>query len=726
MTGDRATTDERALTGDRATTGGLGTTGDHAMTGDLGTTGRRGRAVRPAALLLGAVVLAVLVTAVGLGAGGGAGGGQSVPGIEDAGTLTAWGLPIARVVGDMAAAATVGALLLASVLLPGGRRLGAAQLRYVAVAVVAAAVWALAAAALLVLTLSDLFAQPVGAVLDPAVVADFVVTDARGRAYAAVTGGGLVVATLGLGITTVRWARAALALALAGVLPPAFTGHSAASANHDAAVTSLALHVTGVAVWAGGLTFLVIAALRRENGLGVAARRFSVLAGAAFLAVAASGLVSAVVRLPSPGLLFSSAYGRMLVLKVLALAVLGGLGRWHRRRTLRSLDLGTRRPFLRIATGEVLIMAAATGLAVALSRTPAPGGGGAEPTRAEELLGFPMPPPLGDFPWTPLFTQWHFDPLFAFGSAAAALLYLAGVRRLRARGDAWPVGRTVSWLAGLAVTVLATMSGLAVYGKAMMSVHMGQHMVLAMTVPILLVLGAPATLALRALPTAAKDGPDGPREVLLRLLHSPWVRLVSHPVVASALFIGSAFAVYYTSLFETLMRSHLGHMVMLVHFLAVGLLFFWVVIGIDPGPRRPPHLGRLFVLILTMPFHSWFSISVMSSVDVIGEGWWTDLARGWGPSLLDDQYNGGAIAWATGDIPVLVTTVILAVQWVRSDAREARRVDRQIDRGDANDPLAAYNAYLASLHARDRAPRPAGIPGQPGGAASDHPTREES
>ncbi|MFF0480767.1 cytochrome c oxidase assembly protein [Streptomyces sp. NPDC004435] len=661
---------------------------------------------RPSVVLAGAGLLAVAVTAGTLGMlDGGTAATPPVPGIADAGAVTARGLPVARVVGDAAAAATVGALLMAAVLLPGGRRLGRTHQWYVLAAVVSAVVWAAASAALLLLTLSDLFARPVGAVLDPAVLADFVVTDARGRAYAGMVAAAAVVATVGLGVTTVRWARATLVVAVAGVLPPTFTGHSAAAANHDAAVTSLALHVAGVAVWAGGLVFLVVAVLRRDAGLATAARRFSVLAGGAFLAVAASGVVGTVVRLPSWTALLTSPYGLMVTVKAFALAGLGALGRWHRRRTLPALAGGARRPFLRIAAGEVVLMAAALGLAVALSRTPPPDTGAVPRTPAEELLGFPMPPPLGGFPWTPLFTEWHFDPLFAFGTAAAALLYAAGVRRLRARGDAWPVGRTLAWMAGLAVTVLATMSGLAVYGKVMMSVHMGQHMILAMTVPILLVLGAPATLALRTLPTAPVSGPDGARELLVRLLHSRYVKVLSHPVAASALFIGSAFAVYHTSLFETLMRSHLGHMVMLVHFLAAGLLFFWVIIGIDPGPRRPPHLGRLFVLILTMPFHSWFSISLMSSVAVIGESWWADLARPWGPSLLDDQYNGGAIAWATGDIPVLITTIILAVQWVRSDAREARRVDRQIDRGDDKDPLAAYNAYLAALHARDR-PRP--------------------
>lgn len=651
-------------------------------------------------VLAGAVIAAVAVTLAATWAGGGA--AVRIPGIPDAGAVTSWGLPVARTVADAAAVATVGALLLVVVLLPDGKRLGEAQLRYLVWAAFAASLWATASAAALVFTLSDLFAQPVSRVLSPDVVADFVVNDAQGRSYAMVVAAGVLLGTLCPGIGTARWARCALAVAVLGVLPPAFTGHSSAAADHDSAVVSLSLHLVGVTIWVGGLLFVLVVAARREDAAADAARRFSPLAGWALLAVAASGIVNTAVRLPSLSDVFGSRYGLMVVAKTSALALLAGFGWWHRRRTLPGLRAGERRAFVRLAVGELLVMAAAIGLAVGLSRTPAPAVRDAPLSPAEETLGFAMPPPLGDFPWTPLFTEWRFDPLFALGTAVAAVLYLAGVRTLRRRGDRWPVGRTVAWLLGLAVTVVATMSGLATYGKVLFSVHMGQHMILAMTVPILLVLGAPATLALRTLPPAPKGGSPGPREVLLKLLHSRLVKTISHPVVASVLFVGSAFVVYYTSLFETLMGSHLGHLVMLGHFLAVGLLFFWVIIGIDPGPRRPPYLGRLFVLILTMPFHSWFAISLMSSSELIGAGWWRTLDRPWIEYPLDDQYNAGAIAWATGDIPVLITTIILAFQWVRSDAREARRIDRQIDRGDENDPLAAYNAYLAGLHARDR------------------------
>jgi putative copper resistance protein D len=451
-------------------------------------------------LFAGSVGVAITVTAVAVWAGGDA--DVEIPGIPDAGAMTAWGLPVARTTADAAAVATVGALLLVVVLLSGRKRLSPTQLRYLNWAAVTAALWVTASVAALTFTLSDLFAQPVWNIASPAVLADFVTTDAQGRSYALMAATAAVIATFCVGIGTARWARLALLLAIAGLLPPVFTGHSSAAGNHAAAVTSLALHLVGVAVWVGGLVFVLVVAARSEDQAADAARRFSPLAAWALFAVAASGIVNAAVRLPSVGDAFTSPYGLMVLGKAMALAVLGGIGWWHRSRTLPALKEGSRRGFVRLAAGELLLMAATVGLAVGLSRTPAPGAGDGSLSPTEELLGFSMPPPLGDFPWTPLFTQWHFDPLFAFGTAAAALLYLAGVRKLWARGDKWPVGRTISWLLGLAVTGAATMSGLAVYGKVLFSVHMGQHMILAMTVPILLVLGAPATLALRALPTS--------------------------------------------------------------------------------------------------------------------------------------------------------------------------------------------------------------------------------
>ena len=92
------------------------------------------------------------------------------------------------------------------------------------------------------------------------------------------------------------------------------------------------------------------------------------------------------------------------------------------------------------------------------------------------------------------------------------------------------------------------------YGMVLFSVHMVQHMIISMLSPILLLLGAPVTLALRALPTAGR-GRTGPRELLVALLHSRYMRVVTHPAFTIPLFIASLYGLYFTPLFDFLMGS---------------------------------------------------------------------------------------------------------------------------------------------------------------------------
>ncbi|QXE38469.1 cytochrome c oxidase assembly protein [Streptomyces sp. GMY02] len=651
-----------------------------------------------------------LLAAVALSAAGAAtlgavwfGGGvpEALPGLPDAGPVTSWGLPLARTTANLAAVLTVGCLLLVTALLPTGPyRLTQERQRALTCAWGAAGLWLAATVATLLLTASDLLAQPVGQVLEPRLLTNLAVSLPQGRSLALTACATLALVTFGPGVTTVRGARVALLIALAALVPPAFTGHSASAGNHDAAVISLAVHIVAATVWIAGLVAVAATAVRaRGHAVGVAGK-FSALAGWCLLAVAASGIVNALIRVDSPTRLISTSYGQLLIAKTIALVVLAACGAWHRRRTLRALEAGRRAVFVRLAVVELLLMAITVGLAVGLSRSPAPATEPLPYSAARELIGYQMPAPVNALR---LLTEWRFDPVFALIVTVAALAYWRGVRRLTARGDAWPPGRTVAWMLGLFALTLCTMSGLATYGRVMFSVHMGQHMAMAMVVPILLVLGAPITLTLRALRPAPRGGRAGVRELLLRILHSRINSAITHPVAAMALFIGSSFVVYFTPLFEIAMRNHLGHLAMQLHFLAMGLLFFWVIIGIDPAPRRIPHFAKLIILVITMPFHSFFSIALMSSTDLIGGDYFQAVERVWGATLADDQYRAGAIAWATGDIPMLITTITLAAQWVRSDAREAKRIDRAIDRGDGKDPLTAYNAYLAALHGRDRA-----------------------
>jgi putative copper resistance protein D len=248
---------------------------------------------------------------------------------------------------------------------------------------------------------------------------------------------------------------------------------------------------------------------------------------------------------------------------------------------------------------------------------------------------------------------------------------------------------------------------------------MTAHMVLSMVAPIPLVLAAPITLAIRTLPGPRVPGDLSPRQVLLRVLHSRVVVVLSHPVVALALFVGSLYGLYFTGLFTRLMGSHLGHVAMEVHFLAVGLLFFWVLVGVDPHPRQVQPLLKVVVLFAGMALHAFFAVALMSSTTPFGESYWSQLNRPYLTDLVADQLRGGQISWALDELPMLLVLAAVFIQWMRSDEREARRIDRKLDReaqsaAATDGELTVYNAYLAALAERDRrAAPPAGPGGQP-------------
>jgi cytochrome c oxidase assembly factor CtaG len=289
------------------------------------------------------------------------------------------------------------------------------------------------------------------------------------------------------------------------------------------------------------------------------------------------------------------------------------------------------------------------------------------------------------------------DPFFLVGCLLALALYGWGVLRLLRRGDRWPWGRPVAFALGVLTVGVTMCTRLNDYGMVMFSAHMVQHMIISMVSPILLLLGAPITLTLRALPTAPR-GRRGPRELLVALLHSRYVRVISHPAFTIPLFIASLYGLYFTSLFDDLMGSRAGHIAMMVHFLLVGLVFFWPIMGVDPGPHRPGYVLRMLELFAGMPFHAFFGIALMMASEPMVHTFLHPPAS-LGIDPLNDQNVAGGIAWAFSEVPSVVVLVALLIQWYGSEQRQARRTDRAADRnGDAE--LAAYNAYLADLAAR--------------------------
>lgn len=625
-------------------------------------------------------------------------------GLPNPGPVTTLGLPFVRAAGEVAAATAVGGLLFATFFVPpqDSGVLDTAGYRALRLASVASGVWTVCAALLVPLTISDVSGDPLHEHLNPAEiwrVTALVDTAAAWRWTALLA---LVVTVAARTVLRWSWMPVLFGGSLLTLVPLALTGHSAAGGSHDLATNSLLIHLIAGALWVGGLLALLANALRGGEYTDLAARRFSAVAFWCFIAMALSGIVNTVVRVRLPDL-FATSYGWLVAAKVVALAVLGVIGWRQRRVAVAALQAApdARPPLIRLATTEALVFGVTFGIAVGLSRTPPPTPAQRNPSPAEVALGYDLAGPP-----TParILLDWRFDLLFGTAAIIFAAVYLVGVIRLRRRGDQWPVGRTFAWMLGCALLLFTTSSGLGRYMPAMFSVHMAAHMLLSMLIPILLVLGAPTTLALRALPVAGKGNPPGPREWLLAGLHSRWSRFFTHPLVATVMFVAGFYGLYFGGIFDAAVSHHAAHVLMNLHFLMSGYLFYWVVIGVDPTPRAVSPLVKIGMVFASIPLHAFFGVILMGTPKLLGERFYRSLQLPWHTDLLGDQHLGGSIAWAAGEVPLVVVMLALLIQWQRSDRRTATRLDRAAER-DHDADMAAYNAMLAELARRDRADR---------------------
>ncbi|WP_307357784.1 cytochrome c oxidase assembly protein [Pseudarthrobacter niigatensis] len=653
-------------------------------------------------------------------------GASAARSVADPGALVRWGLPISKAIHNVSLATVVGGLIFAVGILPknlNGRRRdrektgsGAPEhpafTRVLAVAAVAGAVWTLSAIAVLVLTYADVAGQGLSG--DPAFTQALVyfMTDIdTGRAWLAVTIIAAIVTTALFGVRSLGGLALTLILALIGLVPTALIGHSSSSSDHEGAINSLGLHLLGVSTWVGGIIILaLLSGILTGPKAGAASditeptlKRFSTLAGFAFVLVFASGIINAAIRVTSWHDLFGSAYGQLILAKTAGAVVLGGIGFMHRQWVIPQLGrkgatMSSRRVLWQLILAELLVMGATSGIAVALGRSAPP-----QPTElapnaspAFILSGYELPPELTPERWL---TEWRLDWIWVGVALFGLVAYFLGVARIRRRGDSWQWFRSVNWVIGLVVLTYITSGPPSVYGRILFSAHMVDHMALTMVAPIFLVLGAPVTLALRALP-ARGDGSRGAREWLLVFVHSKFSQLVTHPLFAAANFAGSIILFYYSDLFGFAMRDHVGHELMNLHFLLTGYIFVLSMIGTDPLPRRAPYPMRLLLLLATMGFHAFFGVSIMGGTGLMAADYFGNLGRAWGPSALADQQAGGAVAWGIGEVPTLLVAIGVAIMWSRSDQRETKRVDRAADRNNDAD-LTAYNDMFAKLAERD-------------------------
>jgi putative copper resistance protein D len=293
----------------------------------------------------------------------------------------------------------------------------------------------------------------------------------------------------------------------------------------------------------------------------------------------------------------------------------------------------------------------------------------------------------------------HLTPesVLAVLSVLALVVYLAAVMRLRRTGVRWPWWRNLAWIGGTASLFAVTGTWLNGYSMLLFSVHMTQHMVLSLITPLLLLLGAPVTLALRTLPRGA-GAAGAPRALLLDALHSRFARFIAHPGFTVPLFIASLYGVYFTPLFDTLMGSPVGHQLMLTHFVVTGLLFFGPIVAQDPWPRTLSHPGRMLELFLPVPFHAFFGVAIMMA-DALVVTTFAHPPAGWGIDPIRDQGVAGGIVWAFGELPTVLVMAVVFLSWAGSEERRGRAIDRAADRDDDAERQ-AYNARLRALAER--------------------------
>ncbi|GAA1485726.1 cytochrome c oxidase assembly protein [Brachybacterium fresconis] len=672
------------------------------------------RVLRIAALAVPALLALTVASAlVGLFATGAAEPATLVP----ASPLVTWGTPVVRALHHLGLLLAVGAGGTAVLLLPGpGRRevttLDRVRRRTIRLGAAGALLWAVASVTQI--PLGGLEAAGANSGLD---IWQIALNGDLGRTQLTI---GILAALSALAYALARSTVLAcwgLAFAGLGVASLGLAGHAGASLDHVNAVNAMVLHLVAVSVWAGGLLVIgLIAPWLDDKRLTTTVRRFSPWALAAVASLAISGLVSASIRMSAWGELLSTGYGRVVLVKAIGLVTLACLGAVQRRR------LGDRLRFRHLAATEGVVMAAVIGASIALGRSapPVPQEIPAEgDLKVLSLVGYL--PPEQEFGPATMFTLFQPDWIALLLAVAMAALYVIGVVRLVRRGDTWPWHRTLAFVMGCVAFAWVMNGGVAAWGRFRFDAHMVQHMAMMMIAPPLWVLGGPVTLLSRAV-APRTDGSRGIREWVLAALHSRYSQLVANPPVAGLIFAGSLVIFYFSPLFEAAMYTHVGHVMMTVHFLASGYLFAWVLIGVDPSTRTINPILKLITLLVTLAFHAFFGVALVSATWLIAPDWYGELGMYTADQLALIQERGATIMWAVSEIPTFFYAILMATMWMQSEDRRARQFDRKADR-DGGAELEAYNAYLASLRGEAPAAAPETARREPGasGPASSGP-----
>ena len=571
---------------------------------------------------------------------------------------------------------------------------------------VAGMVWAALAAACVPLTLAVQLQVPLGQANSPAQLVAYVVGVRLPFTLTLTAVGAVAVSVAALRVRTLGgWALLHAAATGLVCLVGLSVNHGGLLDDHSLPFLVGLGAVGGLALWVGAVWDL------RGQPFDDPGRDRHLRATAWYAGAVAVGVTALVVlRSGSWALLGFSRYGQAsLVVLALVWALAGARAMGVRWVTSAGTSL---------LVALSLLLVAVSGLLVALPPTT----DGAGPrTIAEQLLGGSIPPPVS----VGRLLVPASDLVCVILSVAAVTWYLVAVHRLRAAGRPWSRWRTSAWVAGWALVLSVTATGVGTYASVLFSVHMVQHTALNMVAPMLLVLGGPITLALEVLPPAP-PGDRGAREWLIELVGSRVVRALTHPVVAFVLFVAGLFVLYMTSVFSWLMAQHLGHVGMVLAFLVVGYLYYWTAIGVDPTPSPVSLPVRVAEMVGGMMLQTVFGVTVMVysgrlelfAGHALAGGWYATVAPAWQHDLLHDQFVGGLIAalstevWDGAVVAILILAVWGSSRWWSATPGRSRRISPSAVTGRGrrpggvglDPPMASAHRLIGAPQVAERAP----------------------
>jgi cytochrome c oxidase assembly factor CtaG len=338
-------------------------------------------------------------------------------------------------------------------------------------------------------------------------------------------------------------------------------------------------------------------------------------------------------------------------------------------------------------------------------------------------------------------TEWTLDPWMLALVVLLGGAYLAGVRRVRARGEwgdgqplprgirgdgspreekrggsgggrpprdntAWSVARPI-WFCGLGLgfLVIATMSWVGVYQPVLFYARAVQTVLLVLVVPLFLALGRPITLAATVFPRA------GAR--LVAVIRSRPAKILTFPAITTFALVGVPFVMYFTSWYTAVFHSTTVRELTFLVLMVPGFVFFWTLLRVDPVPKEYPYAISMWITGAEVIGDAFFGIAVIAYQSLIGGAYYHALGRPWGPTLATDQVLGGGVLWILGDLVGLPFLAAVLIHMMREDESDAARIDAELDAQEAREAREARPAATRTVaDARAAVPNAPGQPGQ--------------